>query len=300
MPNRPRILILGSQGLLGRGLALALQSRCDTLAPPESEANVTRPDALIRLFETLEPDAVLNCAGFLNVDRCEKEPASSYRINAAGAINAARSIAFLPPGRRPVLFQFSSDFVFDGTVGHYDETALARPLSYYGVHKLLADEFMLAGPLSDFYILRMSGLLSCVPGKDYFIKRMIALSNERPFLQVVDDLTISCVTVEVLADFILALLASRPRPGLYNAVCAGRATWHAMLTTAFEVLGIDYEVKAASIDTMPNAQIRPRTSDLDISKITAATGLKIPEWRDAVASHVRAHYDEYKTIRTGK
>ena len=48
-----------------------------------------------------------------------------------------------------------------------------------------------------------------------------------------------------------------------------------MLSHALDVLGIPVEVKAVGIESMPNAHLRPRKSDLDVSKIVAATGLDV-------------------------
>ena len=247
-------------------------------------------------LEEISPRAVVNGAGFLNVDRCEREPRQSYLVNCLGPINLANAIGRMVPARRPLLLHFSSDFVFDGLKGCYNEDDLGRPLSYYGAHKLAADEFILHCGLRDFYILRMSGLICYLRQKDNFLKRMISLAGERPYLQIVDDLEISMVTVEVLAWYVRQLLARRPPAGLYNAVCAGRTTWHAILCAAFARLGIGREVRAAKIESMPNAALRPRHSDLDTAKIARALELPIPDWQAALAAHIEEHRPHYQAL----
>jgi dTDP-4-dehydrorhamnose reductase len=266
------------------------------LPMPREQVDITDQTAVLHTLEDAAADVVLNCAGFLNVDRCEKEPERSHRVNGLGPVRLAKAIGLMKAAKKPLLFHFSTDFVFDGAKGAYREEDIARPLSYYGTHKIIADEFLLNCGLRDFYILRTASLLCNVEGRDNFAKRMLTLAAERPFLQIVDDLKVSMITIEVLAWFVEQMLEVRPESGLYNAVCGGITTWNAILRTVFNQLNVDKEIRAVSIDAMPNAALRPRNSDLDFSKITRTLNASAPLWENAVVDHVRANRESYAAL----
>ena len=70
------------------------------------------------------PDIVFYPAGFTWVDQCERDPAQARSANVAQPVNLARASTDL--GAKFVYF--STDYVFDGEAGPYDETAVAHPL----------------------------------------------------------------------------------------------------------------------------------------------------------------------------
>lgn len=296
MSDKATIVILGSSGTLGSCLTAELTPQFRVIPLSSAQADVTDRAALDAMLKDSAPDVVVNCAGFLNVDRCEQEPGKSWLVNYAGAGNTARAIAGCR-SKRPVFFQFSTDFVFDGIQGAYRETDLPRPLSHYGLHKLLADECILSAGLPNAYVLRVASLICFPPQKDNFLKRMLFLSGQKPLLEIVDDLRVSMTTPEVLGRLLGRFIAERPEPGLYNAVCAGVTTWYDIARTAFSGLGLDYDIRPTSIANRPNASIRPRLSDLDIGKIAAIPGCQPPDWRDALSEHVNLYRERYLACR---
>jgi dTDP-4-dehydrorhamnose reductase len=82
------------------------------------------------------PDVVFFPAGFTWVDGCEKDPARARGANLEQPLNLARVAAEV--GARFVYF--STDYIFDGVEGPYDESARPNPLSVYGQAKLEAEE----------------------------------------------------------------------------------------------------------------------------------------------------------------
>jgi dTDP-4-dehydrorhamnose reductase len=81
-------------------------------------------------------DVVFYPAGFTWVDGCERDPAKARASNLEQPLNAAR--AALETGGRFVYL--STDYVFDGEAGPYDESAAPNPLSAYGRSKLEAEQ----------------------------------------------------------------------------------------------------------------------------------------------------------------
>jgi len=91
-----------------------------------------------------KPDVVFYPAGFTWVDECERDPSRCRAANLTQPLNLARASAEV--GARFVYF--STDYVFDGESGPYDESAAPNPLSEYGRAKHEA-EIALSEALGD-------------------------------------------------------------------------------------------------------------------------------------------------------
>lgn len=296
MSKSTTVVILGANGTLGSCLTAELADSFKIIPLSSAQADVTDRGSISRILSQMQPDVIVNCAGFLNVDRCEQEPRKSWLVNYCGAVNVARAIAALP-SRRPAFFQFSTDFVFDGLQGSYRETDLPHPLSHYGLHKLLADECILNENLPNAWILRVASLICFPPQKDNFLKRMLFLSGQKPLLEIVDDLKVSMTTPEILGRVVSRFIEDRPESGMYNAVCSGVTTWYDIARTAFQRLGIDYDIRPTSIADRPNAVIRPRLSDLDVTRLSAVPACRPPLWSDALRDHVDQYRERYLACR---
>jgi dTDP-4-dehydrorhamnose reductase len=86
------------------------------------------------------PDAILHCAAYTNVDRAESEKSKAMDIN-------SRSSNFMVSYARKIgakLIYLSTDYVFDGQVGGYNELSIPSPRGVYGLSKLLGEAPVLA------------------------------------------------------------------------------------------------------------------------------------------------------------
>ncbi|RPI29456.1 MAG: SDR family oxidoreductase [Chloroflexota bacterium] len=148
-----RILVTGASGLLGLNVALeaargggqpdgpdgghtvyGVVNRNDlrTDAFRVIKADLLAPGALERLFDQTQPDWVIHCAALAILDACEADPDLAYRLNAELPANLAAIVA--RGGAR--LVHISTDAVFDGVRGSYDESDAPNPLSVYARTKL--------------------------------------------------------------------------------------------------------------------------------------------------------------------
>ncbi len=96
---------------------------------------------VVELFSRIRPRMIVQCAGVCDVESCEKAPEFAWAVN----VDAMRIlIAHAPPEARIVYC--SSDHVFSGDTGPYDETSPTDPLSVYGHTRVAAEQLMLARP----------------------------------------------------------------------------------------------------------------------------------------------------------
>jgi dTDP-4-dehydrorhamnose reductase len=146
------ILITGAGGLLGANLVLdGLASGhrvigVDHQYPirhPEADslaADLCQAGAAESILAAKRPDWVIHCAAATNVDGCEADPAMAFRLNRDMAEAVARGAR--AAGSR--LVHISTDAVFDGERGGYQEEDVPSPINVYGQSKLEGEQAVTA------------------------------------------------------------------------------------------------------------------------------------------------------------
>jgi dTDP-4-dehydrorhamnose reductase len=157
-----RILVTGVSGFLGRYVAATLKDHYALLGTYRRHATVLDAGELTRLeltdveavhatFREFRPDVVVHTAALGDVDACERHPNDAYRVNVQGTEAIAQ--AAVAVGAR--LIYISTDQVYDGIKGYYDEADVPQPLMVYGRTKL-EGEHRAAAICHDTMILRLA------------------------------------------------------------------------------------------------------------------------------------------------
>lgn len=112
-------------------------------APAELAGGVDLDDepAVAALFARYRPRLIINCAGVCDVATCEDSPEFAHLVNVEGT---RVLLAHAPRDARIV--HCSSDHVFSGDTGPYDEDAPPDPISVYGRTRVAAEQLVLARP----------------------------------------------------------------------------------------------------------------------------------------------------------
>src|SRR3954465_6823070 len=82
----------------------------DAVGFTRAELDVTDAAAVDRAFRDVDPDAVVNCAAYTDVDGAESDEAPAPPVNGGGAGNVAPAAAAVGA----FVVQPSTDYVFDG------------------------------------------------------------------------------------------------------------------------------------------------------------------------------------------
>ena len=137
-----RVLVTGPTGRIGRILLDRTPGEVESevlLGPQDSEmgfpwyrSNITDRDRVVMTVTCARPDAVIHLAAATDVDGCESDPETAFRVNRDGTANLAEACDDCGAS----LVYVSTDFVFDGVSGPYRETDLPCPLNVYGRSKL--------------------------------------------------------------------------------------------------------------------------------------------------------------------
>src|SRR5512139_2847081 len=121
------IAVTGHKGRLGSEL---VRLGCTPL-----DCDITEYQSIELALHLVKPDVVINCAAYTNVDACENsdEYLDALKVNTWG-VEHLRDVF---DGR---LIHISSDYIFKGYSGPYDEKSLEfDPVNSYGYSKVGAE-----------------------------------------------------------------------------------------------------------------------------------------------------------------
>lgn len=145
-----KILVTGSNGLLGQKLSALLQKEPDVqlIATARGKSavtidhgefislDITDSTSVSQVLSAKRPDVIINTAAMTQVDQCESEREACWKNNVTAVENLVQACAH----HNIQLVHVSTDFVFDGSYGPLDETAKPNPVNFYGESKLAAEK----------------------------------------------------------------------------------------------------------------------------------------------------------------
>lgn len=159
-----KILITGSNGLLGQKLVgQCLKRKINFLAsskgvnrnndcPYENYISLDICDVnnIQDVFNAYAPTHVIHTAAITNVDYCEENPEECEQVNVV-----ATQLLFEASQKCKAHFQLlSTDFVFDGLKGNYEESDQPSPLSVYAKSKVDGENLLLNSSNNNWSIVR--------------------------------------------------------------------------------------------------------------------------------------------------
>ena len=122
---------------------------------------------------TVRWDLIIHTGALTNVDYCEENEEASYLQNFISTVNL---VDFAKINSAKLVF-ISTDYVFDGEKGYYDENDLPNPINVYGNHKLQSERYIQEN-LSDFLIFRVTNVYGDeIRGKN-FVSIVISQINQ--------------------------------------------------------------------------------------------------------------------------
>jgi dTDP-4-dehydrorhamnose reductase len=278
------VLVTGSDGMLGRAVAAALQRAGHrTVALGRHELDITSAAAVASAWAAHHPHAVVNCAAYTAVDDAEHDEAAARLVNTEGPRHLAEASARAGAPERPTrLIHISTDYVFGGEALHpYAESAPTRPRTAYGRTKLGGERAVLKALPATGTVLRTAWLYGA--HGHHFPATMARLAREPGrTVHVVADQYGQPTWAGDLAARVVELVA-RPCHGILHATNSGEATWFDLAREVFTRLGADpARVHPACSDDVPRFAPRPRRSTLG-HEGWSVTGLPpMRHWLDAL------------------
>jgi dTDP-4-dehydrorhamnose reductase len=270
-----KLMVTGAGGMLGRDvLRIAEQAGHEVIPLSHEELDITDSQATERAIRSEQPEALVNCAAWTDVDGAEAHLDEAVRVNGQGARNLAAAAAAV--GCK-IVFP-STDYVFDGSKTEpYVESDPVNPISAYGKSKLVGEGETAANNPQHF-IVRASWLFG-TNGKN-FVDTMLGLGGSLDEVVVVKD-QVGCPTYTGhLAEGLLRLVEWDDF-GIYHMAGAGECSWYEFAIEIFDQAGVECRVLSQTSDMLDRPAPRPPFSVLVSEREPT---IMLPEWREGLAA----------------
>ena len=290
-----KILITGSTGQLGKTLTedfnnIPTKKQIKIYTPSRKEFNLSsKSHEIVSFIDKLNPDWVINCAAYTEVDKAEEEPELAYKINSFGP----KSISEALQRNNGKMIHISTDYVFSGGKGTpYKPYDKLDPISIYGKTKAEGEDCVISNLKERSHIIRASWLYSSY--RKNFLLTMLKLhqikGRNKETLNIVYD-QISCPTsTNSLSKFIWKIISSDNSltPQIMHWSDTGVCSWYDF---AFEIGNLAFEKgiikNKASLCPIKSSQYptkakRPNFSLLDCSESWKLFDEQIFHWKIAL------------------
>ena len=267
-----KILLTGGSGLFGRAFVELVKDRTshdiyatynENIVDSEEAVflDITDKKRVEEVIKKLQPDVMVHAAAFTNVDKCEVEKEKAYDINVEGTKNVA--MASNEIGAK--IIYISTDYVFDGTKGFYEEKDKTNPISYYGLTKLEGEKAV-QEICDDFIIARTSVIYGA--HKKNFATWVIKELREENQIKIITDQWVSPTLNVDLAEQILALI-EKDEKGIFHTAGGERINRYDFVVEMARVFDFNEKlIIPATSKEMNWIAKRPMDSSLNVSKIS--------------------------------
>ncbi len=294
--TQPKIALLGASGMLARKVrekASAAGYAISLFDLPDFD--MTDQAQVLQEMTRLQPDVIINCAAFTNVDGAETEQDLAMVVNGTSVGYLAEAALTVDA----ILIHISTDYVFDGQKKTpYVEGDETNPQSVYGRTKLAGEQAIIQSGLDKYFIIRTSWLYG--PCGNNFVETILRLAAEREELRIIADQVGTPTYTGDLADAIFRLIEAVASPqspgpspfGIYHFANEGQCSWYEF---AEEIISLaktqGLPIKSQRIlpirtDEYPLPARRPAYSVFSKEKYLVATGAEIPGWKDSLTDYL--------------
>jgi dTDP-4-dehydrorhamnose reductase len=284
--SETRTLVVGASGLMGAHLLEAFGALGEVAGTALSQSgdrleHLDLADAVATraAVERHAPAIVVCAAAISNVETCELEPVETRAVNVAGTsvlAEAARAAG-------ATFIFLSSEYVFDGDDGPYDEDGPVSPINEYGRQKV-AVEAALAEHGADWIVARVS----CVYGREARRKNFVyqlfdSLSAGRELRAPSDQ--VGTPTEAANAAAVIRELWSAGERGTFHVAGADRVIRSDFGAIVAEELGLDPTlVRPTPTEELGLAASRPRGAGLLNGRAAARVSTRLLGVREGIQS----------------
>ena len=291
-----KILITGSNGLLGQKLIrqLAGQSPYAVVATGRGpnrlafqsgytyrELDITNGPQTETIIAAEEPEVIIHTAAMTNVDQCENEREACWQQN----VTAVEHLVAVAQRVNAFFIHLSTDFIFDGIHGPYDETAAPNPLSHYGDSKLAAEHVVQNATGLRWAIARtvlVYGLAHDLSRSNLVLWVKKSLENGQT-IRVVDDQWRTPTLAEDLATG-CGLLAEKEVGGVFNIAGPDLLTPYAMAQLTAQHFGLDESlIQRVDSNTFTQPAQRPPRTGFLLEKARTVLGYQPHSFAEGLA-----------------
>lgn len=290
-----KIMVTGSNGLLGQKLIHQLANRPDVTLLATARGNnrlkqqagyaytsldITDGPAVLALCQAWQPDAIIHTAAMTQVDDCEDQQAACWELNVTAVDHLIRASEAV----NAHLVHLSTDFIFDGAAGPYDETAAPNPLSFYGKSKLAAEKLLLESSIS-YSIIRtvlVYGVAEDMSRSNIVLWAKGALEKGQPLRIVSDQFRTPTLAEDLAQGCILA--AMKRAQGIYNISGKDQMSVLELVKRVAKYFDLPTDqISEVSTDTLNQRARRPLVTGFILDKARRDLGYEPHSFEEGIA-----------------
>jgi dTDP-4-dehydrorhamnose reductase len=284
-----KLLIIG-RGFLGNTIANVAKTKQVQVFEASQNSGILLDIKKIKTIEDtileIDPDIIINCSAITDVDKIEEESKNAFEVNAYGVQNISK----LSEKYSKRFIHISTDSIFDGENGWYNENDRPNPINQYSKSKLKGEELIIKNN-SNAVIIRTNFYGYNNEGKFLFNWILKNLRCKKP-INAFEDIIFNPLEINNLSELILELSLSKFK-GLIHLTGNEIFTKYEFIKKI--ALTLDYDINLVMKGNSKQVNFiaeRPKNTSLDNSLVKKILNTKIKtleEW-------LKENYSEYSKI----
>ncbi len=267
-----KVLLTGASGMLGNKLfeKLIAQNKYEiftvgrdsfTVNDKHFISDISDAKQLTNVLQACNPEIVINCAAYVNLDYCEKNQLQADLLHnqAVALISSYKSVK--------AVYYVSTDSVFDGQRGDYFETDITNPLNYYATSKLNGEKAALKYAQKAFILRTNIFGFNSKLGNSLFEWAYRNISKGEK-INGFSNVYFNPLYVSDLADMITIFIEKCANPGIYNLGSQPVISKYTFLYKIAQVFNYDTNlIGSVLLDNSLQKTLRPLNTTLNTTKI---------------------------------
>ena len=285
-----KFLVTGSAGLVGQQVIKDLSEihevfSCYNKSKPEYgdavKMDLLNREMISNVLSEKNPDIVIHLGAMTAVDLCETQQDNALKINSHATEILAKECSKI----NTFMVYVSTDYVFDGNSGLYEENDATNPLGFYGKSKLLGEK-SIQNFSSDWCIARTSTPFGLHPTKKSFPMWIIENLQKQNQIDVLSDQFTSPTYVPNLSKMLIEI-SERHLGGIFHVAGATKISRYEMARMISDKLNLDEKLlRDVSINELKLEAQRPKDSSLNISKADSVLNEKPQEINESLTPFI--------------
>lgn len=295
-----KIIISGSTSKLGvRLVQLANLKNYEILSfnlqEPyyKEQLDILNQEKVDKVITSFSPDILIHTAGFVNADKCENERKKSFNVNIDGTCNLAKSCAKV--GAK--FLNISSDYVFDGKNGPYDENDQTNPINVYGIAKYKTENLLVE------HCPNSITIRTCLlydwnhePRRENFLIWLINRLEKREGVRIVNDQYSTPTFIPQLVKVIFYLMKTKYK-GIINVSGSEWINRYKFSMIAAKIFNLDNSlIEEIDSNDLNQTAKRPSLGGLKIDKIQDQFYEKILGVKEGLKLCKKIKEDQFRII----
>ena len=288
-----KFLIVGASGFIGGNVLRHVRSlgfsALGTQSRPRGESLVTFNLLRDRITDCVDRDFfqgpekvhVLLCAVVSNMDLCLTDRTTAHAVNVEKTVQLIDDVTAL--GAKTTFL--STCFVFDGTVGYYNEDSPLSPINEYARHKVEVEDYLrqrVPGSL----VMRLEKIIGDNPAENHFLTQCYkSICDNQPIVAIEGSILSPTWVKDLARGYVRA--CEMGLDGVYHVTNSEFFHRDELARQFCHALGVPPNVITKPLADFHFADKRALKSYLDGSRFVKKTGIRFTPMREVFHEFIR-------------